>query len=53
MGESVLSKRISKDKLTKPKPTKKPYRWSTTDTGLFFKCIEFFGTDLEMMLGVF
>jgi hypothetical protein len=53
LDESLLTKRISKEKNNKPKVTKKPYRWSATDTGLFFKCIEFFGTDLEMMLGVF
>ena len=53
LNDSVLTKRIRKDKQPKIKATKKPYRWSTTDTGLFFKCIEFFGTDLELMLGVF
>jgi hypothetical protein len=53
LDDSVLTKRIRKDKQLKIRATKKPYRWSTTDTGLFFKCIEFFGTDLEMMLGVF
>lgn len=49
----MLTKRIQKDELGKPFATKKPYKWSVTDTGLFFKCIEYFGTDLEMMLGVF
>lgn len=51
--DSVFTKRIKKENALQQKATKKPYKWSATDTGLFFKCIEFFGTDLEMMLGVF
>ncbi len=44
---STLSKiTIMEEELDYIKKTKKPLKWSSKETSLFFLCIEFFGFDL-------
>ena len=53
-GESLLSK-LSKSSslMIKKSKRKKPLRWSENETATFYKCLEFFGKDFEMITSVF
>jgi hypothetical protein len=53
-GESLLSK-LSKSSslMIKNSRRKKPLRWSENETNTFYKCLEFFGRDFEMITSVF
>ena len=53
-GESLLSK-LSKSSslMIKKSKRKKPLRWSENETSTFYKCLEFFGKDFEMITSVF
>lgn len=53
-GESLLSKLSKSSSLMIQKPRrKKPLRWSENETNTFYKCLEFFGKDFEMITSVF
>jgi hypothetical protein len=53
-GESLLSK-LSKSSslMVKQSRRRKPLRWSENETNTFYKCLEFFGKDFEMITSVF
>ena len=53
-GESLLSKLSKSSSLMLIKRRrKKPLRWSENETNTFYKCLEFFGKDFEMIASVF
>lgn len=54
-GESLLSKlsKSSSTMLKKKTKRQKPLRWSEGETNTFYKCLEFFGNDFDMITSVF
>lgn len=50
--EKIFSQTFSNISLIKKRKRKKPQRWSEQDTTTFYKCLEFFGEDFQMIKGV-
>ena len=50
--EKIFSQTFSNMSLIKKRKRKKPQRWSEQDTNTFYKCLEFFGEDFQMIKGV-
>jgi hypothetical protein len=50
--ERIFSQTFSNMSLAQQRKRKKPQRWSEQDTQTFYKCLEFFGLDFQMIKGV-